>query len=57
VKSPVRNDIDAKATMMNNLSTNNPEVFGNSGVLQKKYDINFDGQEINKGKNVAQGEN
>lgn len=56
MRSPVRNDLDSKAAKMSNLQTGNPEIFGNSGAHQNKYSVNFDGNQIVKGKKAAKNE-
>ncbi|CDW87720.1 UNKNOWN [Stylonychia lemnae] len=57
VRSPARKDIDSKATKLQNLQTNNPEIFGNStNQVQDKYNLNFDGQEVGKAKVASEKE-
>lgn len=44
-RSPVRTEIDSKATKLQNLQTNNPEIFGNTTTkVQDNYNLNFDGR-------------
>lgn len=56
-RSPVRTEIDSKATKLQNLQTNNPEIFGNTTTkVQDNYNLNFDGRQVGKVQVEAQVE-
>jgi hypothetical protein len=55
-RSPVRQEMDSKASKLQNLQSNNPEMFGNAAKVQDNYNLNFDGKQIGKAKVEAQVE-
>lgn len=55
-RSPVRQEIDSKASKLQNLQTNNPEIFGNAAKAQDNYNLNFDSKQVGKAQVEAQAE-
>jgi len=41
-RSPVRTDIEAKATKISNLQSSNPETFGNSSATKHRFEASGD---------------